>query len=126
MRKLLLILAGITAAVGIAIGGWKVKEQIEHKQMVDIVKSDEAKKIYEERLKQIDADAFTEKGVIQSYKIEYDSVTSNPMGGIIVNLYVNGDREFDVSVFIHKNSETGELENGGGSNPPLEKLKKGE
>ena len=44
------------------------------------------------------------------------------MGGIIVYLYINDSSSYNVSVFLHKDSD-GKLRNGGGSNPPLEKLK---
>ncbi|KYF36289.1 DUF1310 family protein [Streptococcus mitis] len=72
------------------------------------------------RLKQIDPNALTEKGIIKSYKV--DSFEHNPMGGIIVYLYINDSSSYKVSVFLHKDSD-GKLRNGGGSNPSLEKLK---
>ena len=37
------------------------------------------------------------------------------MGGIIVYLYVNNNEDYTVSVFLHKNQQTGKLESGGGS-----------
>ncbi|MEX2805510.1 DUF1310 family protein [Streptococcus sp. H31] len=102
MRKLLLILAGITAAVGIAIGGWKVKEQIEHKQMVEIVKSEDVKKIIEDDLKEMSAEALTDKGVIKSYQIDDDSIQHNPMGGIEFEVYLNSDKSLVVYYGLEK------------------------
>ncbi|MEX2805513.1 DUF1310 family protein [Streptococcus sp. H31] len=116
MRKLLLILAGIAAAVGIAIGGWEVKEQIEHKQMVEIVKSEEVEKIIEDDLKEMSADALTDKGVIKSYQIDDDSIQHNPMGGINFMIYVNNDKNMYVFYTINKDLETGRLVNDGGGN----------
>ena len=45
------------------------------------------KRFFKERLKQIDPEMLlTEKGFIKSYKV--DSFEHNPMGGIIVYLYI--------------------------------------
>ena len=90
-----------------------MQEKSQKEQMLEIVKSDEAKEVYRSDLKYIDSNAFTTKGIIQSYKIK--SFDSNPMGGIIVYLYVNNNEDYTVSVFLHKNQQTGELESGGGS-----------
>ena len=114
------VLISILAVTALAIRGYKVMKQIEHNEMVKIVKSKEAKEIFKVRLKQIDPNALTEKGIIKSYKV--NSFEHNPMGGIIVYLYINDSSSYDVSVFLHKDSD-GKLRNGGGSNPPLEKLK---
>ena len=115
-----IILASLLVIVGLSIGGYKVMKQAEHDEMVRIVESEEAKEIFKVRLKQIDPNALTEKGIIKSYKV--DSFEHNPMGGIIVYLYINDSSSYKVSVFLHKDSD-GKLRNGGGSNPPLEKLK---
>ena len=115
-----IVLASLLVIVGLSIGGYKVMKKVEQDEMVRIVESEEAKEIFKLRLKQIDPNALTEKGIIKSYKV--DSLEHNPMGGIIVYLNINDSSTYNVSVFLHKDSD-GKLRNGGGSNPPLEKLK---
>ena len=72
-----IILASLLVIVGLSIGGYKVMKQVEHDEMVRIVESEEAKEIFKLRLKQIDPNALTEKGIIKSYKV--DSFEHNPM-----------------------------------------------
>ena len=115
-----IVLASLLVIVGLSVGGYKVMQKVEHDEMVKIVESEEAKEIFKVRLKQIDPNALTEKGIIKSYKVDF--FEHNPMGGIIVYLYINDSSSYNVSVFLHKDSD-GKLRNGGGSNPPLEKLK---
>ena len=72
-----IVLASLLVIVGLSIGGYKVMKQVEHDEMVRIVESEEAKEIFKVRLKQIDPNALTEKGIIKSYKV--DSFEHNPM-----------------------------------------------
>lgn len=51
-------------------------------EMMEVVKSDEAKKVLEEGLKNLDPKALTSEGVIQTYKLDYESIKHNPMGGL--------------------------------------------
>ena len=100
---------------------FKAMGYIEQMGMSSIVNSEEAREVYEKDLKYIDKDAFTPDGVIQSYDIS--SFEKNPMGGIIVYLYVNNHKEYTVSVFLHKHDSDGKLFSGGGSwSPQLEQL----
>ena len=122
-KKFTWIIFSILAIIGIAIGGYKIMKQIERDEMVKIVKSEEADKIYKDDLQNIDRNAFTEKGIIKSYNIA--SFEHNPMGGIIVYLNINSNKNYHVSVFLHKDSQTGKLESGGGSwSKELEQLVK--
>ncbi|MGT2779210.1 DUF1310 family protein [Streptococcus intermedius] len=116
-----IVMASVLAVGMLIIGGYKVMKQIEHNEMVKIVKSEEARKVYEEQLKFIDSTALTEKGIIQSYKIK--SFEHNPMGGIIVYLYVNNNKKYKVTVFLGKNQNKIEGE-GGSWSPELDKLVK--
>lgn len=85
-----------------------------HKEMVEIVKSDEAKQVFEEGMRKIDPKALSSEGVIKSYEIDYDSIEHNPMGGIMVNLIVNDNYNLYLNYTLDKNSNTGELEESGG------------
>ena len=57
-----IVMASILAVGMLIIGGYKVMKQIEHNEMVKIVKSEEVKKIIEDDLKEMDKFALTDKG----------------------------------------------------------------
>ena len=114
-------IAALFVVVAIVFVSFKVLGYTEQMKMNSIVNSEEAKEVYEKDLKYIDKDAFTQQGVIQSYEIS--SFEKNPMGGIIVYLFVNDHKEYTVSVFLHKNDSDGKLVSGGGGwSPQLEQL----
>ena len=114
-------IAALLVVVAVLFVCFKAMGYIEQMKMSSIVNSEEAKKVYEKDLKYIDKDAFTPNGVIQSYEIS--SFEKNPMGGIIVYLFVNNHKEYTVSVFLEKHNSEGKLFSGGGSwSPQLEQL----
>ena len=82
-------------------------------EMISVVKSEEAKQIFENSLKDLDSQALTPNGKIKSYEIDYGSVTHNPMGGIMIKLIVNKNGNFYVRITMSKYSE--KLEESGGS-----------
>ena len=115
------VIATLLVVVVVLFVCFKAMGYIEQMKMSSIVNSEEAKEVYEKDLKYIDKDAFTPKGVIQSYEIS--SFEKNPMGGIIVYLFVNDHKEYTVSVFLHKQDFDGKLVSGGGGwSPQLEQL----
>ena len=128
MKKVLLILGTVLLGTMIVIGGCKVQEKSQKEQMLEIVKSDEAKKAIEECLKDYEPKAFMPDGVIQSYKIDYDSVKHNPMGGISFNIYINGKQELYLKATLNKKDlNKNKLEIGSyGVSEKLEKLIKGD
>lgn len=112
----------IVVVIAVIVGG---KLYMDHKAeqdyMVKVVKSDEAKKLFEDSLKDIDKKALTEDGVIKSYKIDYNSITHNPMGGIDVTLIVNSNKNVNLEISLDKYS--GKLEAGSMSlSPELVKI----
>lgn len=111
-----IILASLLVIVGLSVGGYKVMKQVEQDEMVRIVESEEAKEIFKLRLKQIDPNALTEKGIIKSYKV--DSFEHNPMGGIMVSIYVNDNKDYIFSFTLNKNFNTKKLTSEGGVNDP--------
>ena len=114
-------IAALFVVVAIVFVGFKILGYTEQMKMNSIVNSEEAKEVYEKDLKYIDKDAFTPNGVIQSYEVS--SFEKNPMGGIIVYLFVNDHKEYTVSVFLEKHDSDGKLFSGGGSwSPQLEQL----
>ena len=94
--------------------GSKVKDHLEFQQeMVRIVHSKEVKELIVHDLKQEDPDAFTEKGKIQSYEIDDETIEHNPMGGIMFEVIINGDRKITGSMGLWKSSEDGPIESVG-------------
>ena len=90
--------------------GSKVKDHLEFQQeMVRIVHSKEVKELIVHDLKQKDPDAFTEKGKIQSYEIDDKTIEHNPMGGIMFEVTINGNKEITGSMGLRKSSEDGPI-----------------
>ena len=95
----ILILLGIGGKL--VIDKQKETEKLQE-EMVKIVKSEEAKQVFEEGLKNLDPKALTPEGVIQSYEIDYDSIEHNPMGGINVTLFINKKNSQDIEFNVIK------------------------
>ena len=91
-------------------------------EMIKVVKSEEGKKIIEEGLKNIEKDALTEKGVIKSYEVDYDSVKHNPMGGIMFDIYINNDKELYIRKTLVKGIDGNLTSGGGGYSSKLDRL----
>ncbi len=113
-----IVLASLLVIIGLSIGGYKVMKQVEHDEMVGIVESEEANQIFINRLKRIDPKAFEPDGVIKNYAINYESIASNPMGGIMVSIYVNDNKDYIFSFTLNKNFNTKKLTSEGGVNDP--------
>ena len=114
-RAALIIVGAVVAVVLIVVTiitlGVRSMQTSQHDDMYQIVHSKEADKAFREDLN-MDPLAFTDKGVIHSYVIDDASISHNPMGGINVVLYVNGDKELDESVTLDRYSADGPLEVG--------------
>ncbi|ECL0249430.1 DUF1310 domain-containing protein [Listeria monocytogenes] len=111
MKKRWIVLFGIAIMniFGLGVKFYMDEEKL-NKEMMNVVYSDDAKKVFEVRLKAADADAFTEKGVIKSYEIDQKSIKKNPMGGINVTLIINGNSELYIKYTM--NNFNGELSGG--------------
>ncbi|WP_153057006.1 DUF1310 family protein, partial [Streptococcus suis] len=55
MKTIVKILVGILIAIAIGIGGFKLMQKIEHDQMVEIVKSEEAQEVFGRTIKNLDS-----------------------------------------------------------------------
>ncbi len=93
-----------------------------NKEMEKVVYSDEAKSVFKNGLKNLDAKALTGNGVINTYEIDEKSIKQNPMGGINVTLHVNGDSELYVFFTLNKADDKKLIDDGGGNSAKLEKL----
>ena len=94
-KKSMIILISILAVIGITIGGCSMHQYQKKQEMIAIATSDEAKKVYENHMKANDPKALTEDGIIKSYDIDTETLEYNPMGGIMVRIYFNNDKELD-------------------------------
>ncbi|MBC2378551.1 DUF1310 family protein [Listeria welshimeri] len=108
-KRWLLIGAAILIA-GLLIGSkvYMDKQQeakVRQEEMIEVVKSEEAKKVFEEGLKNLDSKALTSEGVIQNYKIDYGSIEQNPMGGIKGKIVVNKNDKLVVLFNLNKEDE---------------------
>ena len=99
MKKFLVVtLTSILLLIGIVAGSiYYEKYKIEH-----IVKSDKVKEVVENMLKKQDDKALTPEGKIKSYKIDYNKVEKNPMGGISIDIIINDDEELTIGTIINK------------------------
>ena len=89
----------------------QVKKEQEYQKMVKIATSKEAKRIYEEHMKANDPRALTPRGVIKSYHVDTKSLYYNPMGGMEVTVYVNGNKDLDFQFSIIEDDD-GKLKSG--------------
>ena len=94
-KKSMIILISILAVIGIIIGGCSMHQYQKKQEMIAIATSDEAKKVYENHMKANDPKALTEDGIIKSYDIDIETLEYNPMGGLMVRIYFNNDKELD-------------------------------
>ena len=91
----MIILFSILAVIGITIGGCSMHQYQQKQEMIAIATSDEAKKVYENHMRANDPKALTEDGIIKSYDIDTETLEYNPMGGLMVRIYFNNDKELD-------------------------------
>ena len=118
-----IVLASLLVIVGLSIGGYKVMKQVEHDEMVRVVKGEEVKKIIEDNLKLRHKGALEEGNIIQNYDIDINSIFHSPMGGIKFKIYINNDEELYVFFTINKDRSSGKLVNdGGGSSAKFKKM----
>ncbi|MCI2497243.1 DUF1310 domain-containing protein [Listeria monocytogenes] len=114
MKKRWIIVLGITVITIFGLGvKFYMDEEKLNKEMMNVVYSDEAKQVFEKRLTNLDAKAFTKEGIIQSYEINKESIERNPMRGINVTLIINKDLEWYITYTLGKQND--KLDDGGAS-----------
>ena len=101
LKGLLIVLLLIIGTVGFILG----KEYIENKKIEHIVKSDDGKEAIENMLKKMDSKALTPEGKIKSYKINFDKIEKNPMGGINIYLTINDDSDMVLHTTLVKGTQ---------------------
>lgn len=101
LKGLLIVLLLIIGGAGLIYG----KEYIENKKIEHIVKSDDGKEAIENMLKKMDSKALTPEGKIKSYKINFDKIEKNPMGGINIYLTINDDSDMVLHTTLVKGTQ---------------------
>ena len=105
MKKGLKVLICLLAIIGIGIGGFAVHQRQEKEKMIKIATSKEAREVYEEKIKKEDPKAFTNEGIIHSYKVDKKSLSYNPMGGLMVTIIVNENAELGIDFNLIDNGD---------------------
>ena len=123
LKGILIVLILIIGVVGLILG----KEYIENKKIEHIVKSDDGKEAIENMLKKMDSKALTPEGKIKTYKIDFDQVDKNPMGGINIYLIINDDPEMMLNTTLENGTQGKKYETGAkGISPKLGEFVYGE
>ena len=109
MKKIFVIfLSIITVSSGIILGGCSMpSSRSEKEEMIQIAESTKMKKAIEKELRELDPKALTAEGKIKSYEIQKDKLEYNPMGGMLVYVVLNNDRELNMSMTVLE-EKTGE------------------
>lgn len=108
-KKFLWSVLSILVLMGLVIIGFSMHQHQKKQEMIRIAISKEARKVYEEHMRANDPNALTREGVIQSYEIDTETLEYNPMGGLMVRLYFNNNKELDFHFGLIK-KDNGEYE----------------
>ena len=101
LKGILIVLLLIIGSAGLICG----KEYIESKRIEHIVKSNDGKEVIETMLKSMDDKALTPEGKIKSYKINFDKIDKNPMGGINIYLIINDDPDMRLNTTLVRGTQ---------------------
>ena len=101
MKKVLKLIA-ILLGIGIVAGCTNTPSK---EKMNEELKKPEVVAVIEESIKNVDNAAFTEKGVIHSYAIDYDRTEYNPMGGINTTIIVNDNPDLYIICVVKKKNQ---------------------
>ena len=115
-RNRIMGLIGLSVLILLGVGLYLAhKNQEFQNEMFRIVHSKEVKNLIEKKLKKLDSHALTDKGKIQSYKIDDRSIRHNPMGGIMFHVIINDDSDAVFKFGIRKYSQDGRMSLVGGT-----------
>ena len=99
MLIIIFLLIGVSMLDGVA------KKNEAKQTMTYIVYSDETKELIENLIKKHDPKAFTDEGNIKSYEIDPETISANPMGGIMFIVYINNDKNSDIGITLGNNND---------------------
>ena len=98
------ILIIIFLLIGVSMLDGVAKKNKTKQTMTYIVYSDETKELIEDLIKKHDPKAFTDEGNIKSYEIDPETISTNPMGGIMFSIYINNYKDSYISVLVNRNN----------------------
>ena len=101
LKGTLIVILLIIGSAGLILG----KEYIERKRIEHIVKSGDGKEAIENMLKKMDSKALTSEGKIKTYKIDFDQVEKNLMGGINIYLTINDDPDMRLNTTLVRGTQ---------------------
>ena len=70
-----------------------IKQYMVKQQIINFLKTTRAQALIEESIKEKDPNAFTDSGIIKSYKIDYKSAKPKSSEEFTVKMYINNDKE---------------------------------
>ena len=109
-RHRLMGLIGLSVLILLGVGLYLAHKNHEFQnEMTRIVHSKKVKNLIEKKLKKIDSHALTDKGKIQSYKIDDRSIRHNPMGSIMFDIIINDDPDIVGSTGLRKYGENEDI-----------------
>ena len=109
-RNRIMGLIGLSVLILLGVGLYLAhKNQEFRNEKTRIVYSEEVRKMIVEALKEEDPNALTDKGKIQSYKIDDRSIRHNPMGGIMFDIVINDDPDIVGSTGLRKYGENEDI-----------------
>ena len=111
MKKFLAAIAVIVGVFSLFVYMNTPSKQRMNKEL----KKPEVVEVIEEAIKKRDSKAFTEAGKIKTYNVDYDKTYYNPMGGIEVIIYVNGNQNLKLQYTVVKTNNKYEIGSGSGS-----------
>ena len=115
-RNRIMGLIGISVLILLGVGLYLAHKTHEFQnEMTRIVHSKKVKNLIEKKFKKLDSHALTDKGKIQSYKIDDRSIRHNPMGGIMFHVIINDDSDAVFKFGIRKYSQDGRMSLVGGT-----------
>ena len=103
MKKIILLVLMTVLILFLGIGAKMYMDSKKlHEEMISVVKSEEAKKVFEDELRYFDPKSLTPEGIIQTYEINYESIRKNPMGGLSIELIINDDTNLNLRCILNK------------------------
>ena len=101
MKKFLAVIAVIVGVFSLFV----YMNTPSKERMNEELKKPEVVKLIEDNLKGYDKDAFTEKGIIKTYEIDYNETNYNPMGGINTTIIVNDNPDLYIICVVKKKNQ---------------------
>ena len=101
-------------ALALSMGGCSLfnGKTTKKQEMIQIAESQNAKNVIENLLRQEDPSAFSEKGVIRSYKINDNLLKYNTMGGLTIEIIINNDKDLTITTTLTEESDGKYEQNG--------------